>query len=107
MDKQSSKGHNNAIPCLLQPSNLVILPPSDDNSSSDLKARFFSESRAWLLHRKSEQLIEHSELTELWVVLEKSVGESGDMDYRDFGRIARLVGSEKAKKYFTAKTFAK
>lgn len=65
----------------------------------------------------------HSELQELWVILEKSVGTTSDsvstpanqsipvehtFDYDDFTRIANLLdSSSKARRYFTAKTFAK
>jgi Ca2+-binding EF-hand superfamily protein len=65
----------------------------------------------------------HSELQELWVILEKSVGNAGNdssspanrsipaestLDYDDFIRIANLLdSSSKGRRYFTALTFAK
>ena len=66
-------------------------------------------NRAWFLQEKSDHLMTHNDLQELWVILEKSSESShGDIDYDDFTRIANLLPpSSKARKYLTAKTFGK
>jgi len=76
-----------------------------------LQQKLREEARAHFLQRCSRQLLDNTELKELWVILDTHTtpppaGEEQMMDYIQFKKVATLV-SEKCKGYLTPTLFAK
>ena len=72
---------------------------------------FREEARAHFLQRRSKQLLDNTELKELWVILDShttppAAGEEQMMDYKQYKAVKTLV-SEKCKGYLTSSLFAK
>lgn len=82
------------IPPLRTPaSNLAIANVNEDSFAHRLKY----EARALFLSKRSNQLSVANDMEELWVLLEKSTPDSGELDYNDFKRIANLINNPKIK----------
>jgi Ca2+-binding EF-hand superfamily protein len=85
------------------------------NQDEFMKLKIRDESREMLLMRKSQDLFDHDELTDLYGTLEKHAsppfGLSGDEKFINFLDFKRLLSSSsvsvKCKKLLSAKTFAK
>jgi len=76
-----------------------------------LQQKLREEARAHFLQRCSRQLLDNTELKELWVILDTHTtppptGEEQMMDYIQFKKVASLV-SEKCQGYLTPTLFAK
>ena len=72
---------------------------------------FREEARAHFLQRRSRNLLDNTELKELWGLLDTHstpplVGEEQMLSYTQFKAVSRLV-SEKCSQYFTPTLFAK
>lgn len=82
------------LPPLRTPaSSLATCNASEDSFAQRLKY----EARALFLSKRSNQLSVASDMEELWILLEKSTPESGELDYNDFKRIANLLDNTKVK----------
>jgi len=83
--------------------------PTDDDV---LQQKLREEARAHFLQRRSRQLLDNTELKELWVILDTNTtppvvaGEEQMMDYHQYKTVARTV-SEKCGTYLSATLFAK
>uniref|UniRef100_A0A2P2IBC3 Serine/threonine-protein phosphatase 2A regulatory subunit B'' subunit gamma n=2 Tax=Hirondellea gigas TaxID=1518452 RepID=A0A2P2IBC3_9CRUS len=84
------------------------LPAEDDQ----LRQKLREESRAMFLQRRSRELLDHEELKELWMLLDKHQsppnhgGDEQLMNYQDFLKVAELA-SPKSQQYFQPTTFMK
>ncbi|RWS10828.1 serine/threonine-protein phosphatase 2A regulatory subunit B', partial [Dinothrombium tinctorium] len=75
---------------------------------NESRAELRDAARASFLHKKKKELLDNDQLQQLWVLLEKSVPvDNQTMDYSDFKRIASLLDSHEARKYFDPCVFAK
>lgn len=93
---------SSVIPCFHRP-----LPAEEDALQQKLR----EEARAQFLQRRSKQLLDNTELKELWVVLDSHtagppVGEEQMMDFAQFQQV-RILVSQKCRGYFKASVFAK
>jgi len=100
--KESPSGSYKIIPPFYKP-----LPKEEDVLQQKLR----EEARAHFLQRCSRQLLDNTELKELWVILDTHttpppVGEEQMMDYSQFKKVSHLV-SQKCKGYLTPSLFAK
>merc|ERR1719474_1771351 len=84
--------------------------PTDDDV---LQQKLREEARAHFLQRRSRQLLDNTELKELWVILDTNTtpapgvaGEEQMMDYHQYKTVARTV-SKKCGTYLSATLFAK
>jgi len=92
--------------------------------SDDLGQKLREEARAQFLQRRSKELLDNDELKALYALLESNAGtrptpemiaspggvrgeDSVLINYAEFKAVKEVVATEKCKKYFTAKIFAK
>ncbi|CAG0926126.1 unnamed protein product, partial [Notodromas monacha] len=81
--------------------------PTDDEI---LRQKLREEARAIFLQRRSRNLVDHDELKELWILLDKHSEGSASSDrrkinYRDFMKVAEVY-QDKCKSYFKPSLFA-
>ena len=80
-----------------------------DQDDEVLLQKLREEARAQFLQRRSRQLLDNTELKELWVILDQHSSPAGDeqmMSYGQFKTVAGLV-TDKCKSYFSPVVFAK
>jgi len=95
-----TRGSYEVIPVFYQP-----LPQDDEVLLQKLR----EEARAQFLQRRSRQLLDNTELKELWVILDQHSSPAGDeqmMSYGQFKTVAGLV-TGKCSSYFSPVVFAK
>ncbi len=81
--------------------------PSDDEL---LRQKLREEARATFLQRRSRNLVDHDELKELWILLDRfsqgsSTSDRRKINYRDFKTVAEMYKA-KCKSYFKPSLFA-
>lgn len=92
----------------------AIIPPFHRPLPKDedvLQQKLREEARAHFLQRRSRQLLDNTELKELWVILDTHTtpppcGDEQMMDYDKFKIVSGIV-SEKCRGYFSPALFAK
>ncbi|EDV23688.1 uncharacterized protein TRIADDRAFT_57146 [Trichoplax adhaerens] len=102
--KDNDKNHHN--PSVI-PRFYYKLPDEDDVVMQKLR----EESRALLLQRKSQELLDNNELQGLWYILDKyhtlsSNGEDKMISYEDFMKVSAECGP-KCRSFFNAVTFSR